>query len=40
MDAIHGLRGLKILRMSENGMVSQLRLDLGRHYRLRELYAD
>ena len=40
MDAIHGLRGLKILKMSENAMVSQLRLDVGRHYRLKELYAD
>lgn len=40
MDAVHGLKGLKTLKMSENSMVSQLRLDVARHFRLRELYAD
>ena len=40
MDAVHGLKGLKILRLSENSMVSQLRLDVGRHFRLRELHGD
>ena len=40
MDALHGLKGLKFVKMSENSMVSQLRLDVGRHFRLRELYAD
>ena len=40
MDSIHGLKGLKTLKMSENGMVSQLRLDVARHFRMRELFAD
>ena len=40
MDAIHGLKGLKILKLSENNLVSQLRIDVGRHFRMRELYAD
>lgn len=40
MDAIHGLKGLKILKMSENSMVSQLRFDVSRHFRMRELSAD
>ena len=40
MDAIHGLKGLKILKMSDNSLVSQLRIDVARHFRLRELYAD
>ena len=40
MESLHGLRGLKILRLSENNLVSQFRLDIGRHFRMRELYAD
>ena len=40
MDAIHGLKGLKTLKMSENAMVSQLRFDVSRHFRMRELLAD
>ena len=40
MESMHGLRGLKILRLSDNTMVSQLRIDVGRHFRMRELYAD
>ena len=40
MDSLHNLKGLKVIKLSENSMVSQLRLDVGRHFRLRELMAD
>lgn len=40
MDSLHALKGLKILKLSENSLMSQLRLDVGRHFRLRELHAD
>ena len=40
MDSLHNLKGLKVIKLSENSMVSQLRIDVGRHFRLRELMAD
>ena len=40
METLNALKGLKILKLSENSLASQLRLDVGRHFRLRELYVD
>jgi len=40
MEALHNLKGLKTLKMSNNNLSVQLRLDVGRHFRLRELIAD
>lgn len=39
-DAIHHLKGLKLLKLSNNQIVSQLRIDIGRHNRLREVHAS
>ena len=40
IDTIHHLKGLKTLKVSRNQIVSQLRIDVGRHFRLKELHAS